>query len=115
MEKPPAFTLDLYADQSLGKDIVKGMLERSPSKFRYSKCNEHWPWSPPMVAQVSFFPTAGKLTIPYSLELTAILSTIFFHRIFPPIKPTTRDLLDLTLVCPPTPFHCQVIERNRQC
>lgn len=50
MEKPPAFTLDLYADQSLGKDIVKG-----------------------------------------------ILSTIFFHRIFPPIKPTTRDLLDLTL------------------
>lgn len=50
MEKPPVFTLDLYADQSLGKDIVRG-----------------------------------------------ILSTIFFHRIFPPIKPTTRDLLDLTL------------------
>lgn len=50
MEKPPVFTLDLYADQSLAKDIVKG-----------------------------------------------ILSTIFFHRIFPPIKPTTRDLLDLTL------------------
>ncbi|KAF8472452.1 autophagy-related protein [Kalaharituber pfeilii] len=50
MEKPQVFTLDLYADQSLGKDIVRG-----------------------------------------------ILSTIFFHRIFPPIKPTTRDLLDLTL------------------
>jgi len=50
MEKPPVFTLDLYADQSLATDIVRG-----------------------------------------------ILSTIFFHRIFPPIKPTTRDLLDLTL------------------
>ncbi|KAI5806656.1 autophagy-related protein [Peziza echinospora] len=50
MEESPVFTLDLLADQSLAKDIVRG-----------------------------------------------ILSTIFFHRIFPPIKPTTRDLLDLTL------------------
>lgn len=40
-----------------------------------------------------------ELTLPFLLELAGILSTIFFHRIFPPVKPTTRDLLDLTLVC----------------
>lgn len=28
---------------------------------------------------------------------TALLHTIFFHRLFPPLSPLTRDLLDLTL------------------
>jgi autophagy-related protein 101 len=29
--------------------------------------------------------------------LPALLHTIFFHRLFPPLAPLTRDLLDLTL------------------
>ncbi|RPB05740.1 DUF1649-domain-containing protein [Choiromyces venosus 120613-1] len=50
MERPPVFSLDVLADRSLVKDIVKG-----------------------------------------------VISTIFFHRFFPTVRPKTRDLLDLTL------------------
>ncbi|CUS11476.1 unnamed protein product [Tuber aestivum] len=50
MERPPVFSLDVLADRSLVKDIVKG-----------------------------------------------VISTIFFHRFFPTVRPKTRDLFDLTL------------------
>lgn len=50
MERQPVFSLDVLADRSLVKDIVKG-----------------------------------------------VISTVFFHRFFPTVRPKTRDLLDLTL------------------
>lgn len=91
MEKPPVFTLDLYADQSLATDIVRG--KYGPVGPFYSRSTKDEHCLDFIIIRRIFY---RRLTV---LESIGILSTIFFHRIFPPIKPTTRDLLDLTLVC----------------
>ncbi|PWW72694.1 DUF1649-domain-containing protein [Tuber magnatum] len=65
MERPPVFSLDVLADRSLVKDIVKG-----------------------------------------------VISTIFFHRFFPTVRPKTRDLLDLTLTAVDDPELDELINQR---
>lgn len=65
--RPPEYILEVFADPSSVKDVVKGM----PSQIACS-CDPR-------------------------LRLPGILHTIFFHRFFPSIRPKTHDVLDLTL------------------
>jgi len=68
--RPPEYILEVFADPTSVKDVVKGTAFGSCSTFHLKL----------------------QLTI-YS----GILHTIFFHRFFPSIRPKTRDVLDLTL------------------
>src|SRR5580698_8184668 len=68
--RPPEYILEVFADPTSVKDVVRG-------------------------AALSWC-----FTFYLKLQLTAysgILHTIFFHRFFPSIRPKTRDVLDLTL------------------
>lgn len=69
--KVPEYTLEVFADPTCVKDIVKGTNICAPTKTR----------------------VRNKVTD----SLAAILHTIFFHRYFIPIIPLTRELLDQTL------------------
>jgi autophagy-related protein 101 len=66
--KPPEFTIELSADRQNVKDVVKGIY------------NHHWS----LIAAL----TDNEL---------GIMRTIFFHRTFTPITPSTHDVLDVTL------------------
>lgn len=68
--RPPEYILEVFADPTSVKDVVKGVALSWCSTFH-----------------LKFWLTA------YS----GILHTIFFHRFFPSIRPKTRDVLDLTL------------------
>ena len=66
--QPPEYILEIFADPTHVKDIVKGTLPRLlPNKTSDA---EHMP---------------------------GILHTIFFHRYFPSIRPSSLEVLDLTL------------------
>ncbi|KAK5121937.1 hypothetical protein LTR85_004509 [Meristemomyces frigidus] len=65
--RPPEYTLELSADRSSVKDVVKGT------------------------------PCSRILSSPVADQSTGILHTIFFHRFFTPVYPQTHDVLDLTL------------------
>lgn len=66
--KPPEYTLELSADRSNVKDVIKGESEISWRTFLDSRS-----------------------------RLGGILHTIFFHRIFSTLRPATHDVLDTTL------------------
>jgi autophagy-related protein 101 len=68
---PQEYVLEIFADQTFVKDIVKG---------QYSI-------------------TLMGVIIEADLSHSAVLHTIFFHRYFPSIRPSLRDLphLDITL------------------
>lgn len=66
--RPPEYILEIFADPAHVKDIVKGTLgASSPTQSAYT---EHE---------------------------SGILHTIFFHRYFPSIRPSSLEVLDLTL------------------
>ncbi|KAH9842222.1 MFS general substrate transporter [Teratosphaeria destructans] len=65
--RPPEYTIDLSADRSSVKDVVKG-LQQYPHRNLDS----------------------------YSRSI-GVLHTIFFHRYFTPLHPATHDVLDITL------------------
>ncbi|KAK4899216.1 hypothetical protein LTR27_003447 [Elasticomyces elasticus] len=65
--KPPEFTLELSADRSNVKDVVKG---------------------DDASARTGYHGTDAS---------TGIMHTVFFHRFFTPLTPATHDVLDTTL------------------
>ena len=67
--RPPEYIIEVFADPSSVKDVVRGT-------YRHRKSG------------------SGALT---NVSCIGILHTIFFHRFFPSIRPKTRDVLDLTL------------------
>lgn len=69
---PQEFILEVFADPACVKDIVRG----SP---------------PPNQIPQNIVSARSRLTWP------GILHTIFFHRYFPPLRPSTIEVLDLTL------------------
>lgn len=69
--RPPEYILEVFADPTCVKDIIKG------THARYIHC----------------FETLANLT---GLR-PGILHTIFFHRYFPSIRPSSIEVLDLTL------------------
>lgn len=69
--KRPEYVLEVLADPTCVKDIVRGASE--PER-----------WSPCRTARV---PNV----------IIGILHTIFFHRYFPSMRPSTLEVLDLTL------------------
>lgn len=68
---PPEFILDVFADPSCVKDIVRGTHSILHS-------------------QAFFLGASIKKSI-------GILHTIFFHRYFPSLRPSTIEVLDVTL------------------
>ena len=82
--KPPEFVLELSADRSNVKDVVKGMPTRQPKRKERDRSIESASLTPPVAP-------------------TGILHALFFHRLFTPLAPSTHELLDLTLpFIPPT-------------
>lgn len=67
--RPPEYILEVFADPTCVKDIVRGA---------HSSITQ-------------YYVRGNKLT-----EL-GILHAIFFHRYFPPLRPSSREVLDLTL------------------
>ena len=65
--RPPEYILEVFADPTCVKDIVRGT--------RY------------MYIHISLL----------GLTRPGILHAIFFHRYFPPLRPSSREVLDLTL------------------
>ena len=65
--RPPEYILEVFADPTCVKDIVRGA---------------HHLW------------VHSEILI---LIITGILHAIFFHRYFPPLRPSSREVLDLTL------------------
>lgn len=74
--RPPEYIIEVFADPSSVKDVVRGKL----------------------FLRLPFHSAKDPIE---NEELTStilgILHTIFFHRFFPSVRPKTRDVLDLTL------------------
>jgi len=71
-QQPPEYILEVFADPSSVKDVVKGYW------IFHHYSSSYW----------------NKSLIPHQ---KGILHTIFFHRYFPCIRPRSRDVLDITL------------------
>ncbi|KAL9610322.1 MAG: hypothetical protein Q9167_004953 [Letrouitia subvulpina] len=68
--KPPEYVLEVLGGPSSIKDIVKGLKkEKKPAKYLHN----------------------------LSDRFSGVLHTIFFHRYFPSIRPSSLEILDLTL------------------
>lgn len=70
---PPEFHLSVSADRGSIKDVVKGRVPLHPTV------------------------TSNHSTVLTTSSLPALLHTIFFHRSFTPLLPSTHEILDLTL------------------
>ncbi|TGZ81096.1 DUF1649-domain-containing protein [Ascodesmis nigricans] len=79
MERPPVFTLEVLADRTLLNDVVKGS---------FIHCEEFT-----AIILAVGRPRAFRRV----WDKEGVLYTIFFHRLFSSFRPSTRDLLDLTL------------------
>lgn len=73
---PPEYFLEIFADTTTVRDILKGMY---------------------LCFLRVFLPLALVSDEKNAISAKGILNLIFFHRYFPSIRPTTFDVLDLTL------------------
>lgn len=85
---PPEYFLEIFADTNSVKDVLKGRFLLSIGLFCCFSSLLH------VQRELS---QEGALYRSLRLTVTGVLNLIFFHRYFPSIRPSTVDILDLTL------------------
>ncbi|KLJ06646.1 hypothetical protein EMPG_17858, partial [Blastomyces silverae] len=99
--KPPEYILEVFADPTSVKDIVKGAYIPRLNTTAPAPAPAHIISSSPSSSYISIPQkppqSNNKPTSQTSQTTTGILHTIFFHRYFPCIRPTSFDVLNLTL------------------
>lgn len=101
--RPPEYILEVFADPTCVKDVVKGMRDLL-SLVHVCACAEGvCQTSGELEKHIQYFSKSTLLhgygygALTGTLQHAGILHTIFFHRYFPSIRPKSRDLLDVTL------------------
>lgn len=85
---PPEYFLEIFADTNSVKDVLKGKRLFSIGLFLCFSLSS---------SRATRVVARGSPVLSLRLTVIGVLNLIFFHRYFPSIRPSTVDILDLTL------------------